>query len=58
MLPRLLSAAAPPGTSSRENRRQCLKVSCASSVLILDLLPPSGSLSVAFPHTFTDKTDL
>ncbi|GAV60995.1 PWWP domain-containing protein [Cephalotus follicularis] len=25
-LPRLLGAAAPPGTGSRENRRQCLKV--------------------------------
>lgn len=25
-LPRLLGAAAPPGTSARENRRQCLKV--------------------------------
>ncbi|WOK92813.1 hypothetical protein Cni_G01505 [Canna indica] len=25
-LPRLLSAAAPPGASARENRRQCLKV--------------------------------
>ncbi|OVA20067.1 PWWP domain [Macleaya cordata] len=25
-LPRLLSAAAPPGNSARENRRQCLKV--------------------------------
>ncbi|CAN0888303.1 ENHANCER OF AG-4 protein 2 [Linum grandiflorum] len=25
-LPRLLSAAAPPGTGARENRRQCLKV--------------------------------
>ncbi|XP_027115819.1 protein HUA2-LIKE 2-like isoform X1 [Coffea arabica] len=26
VLPRLLSAAAPPGSSSQENRRQCLKV--------------------------------
>ncbi|KAJ1405114.1 RNA polymerase II-binding domain [Sesbania bispinosa] len=26
VLPRLLSAAAPPGNSSQENRRQCLKV--------------------------------
>ncbi|KAL5561638.1 hypothetical protein UlMin_031385 [Ulmus minor] len=26
MLPRLLSAAAPPGNSANENRRQCLKV--------------------------------
>ncbi|XP_068662450.1 protein HUA2-LIKE 3-like [Aristolochia californica] len=26
VLPRLLSAAAPPGNSARENRRQCLKV--------------------------------
>lgn len=25
-LPRLLGAAAPPGASARENRRQCLKV--------------------------------
>lgn len=24
-LPRLLSAAAPPGNGARENRRQCLK---------------------------------
>jgi len=27
VLPRLISAAAPPGSSSQENRRQCLKVS-------------------------------
>ncbi|GAB2233583.1 hypothetical protein Droror1_Dr00002809 [Drosera rotundifolia] len=26
VLPRLISAAAPPGSSARENRRQCLKV--------------------------------
>jgi len=26
-LPRLLGAAAPPGASARENRRQCHKVS-------------------------------
>lgn len=26
-LRRLIGAAAPPGTSARENRRQCLKVS-------------------------------
>ncbi|CAN6452832.1 unnamed protein product [Victoria cruziana] len=26
VLPRLISAAVPPGTSARENRRQCLKV--------------------------------
>jgi hypothetical protein len=25
-LPRLLSAAAPPGSSARDNRKQCLKV--------------------------------
>lgn len=25
-LPRILGAAAPPGASARENRRQCLKV--------------------------------
>jgi hypothetical protein len=29
-LARLLGAAAPPGTSARENRRQCLKVSSCS----------------------------
>jgi len=29
-LPRLLGAAAPPGASARENRRQCLKVSSFS----------------------------
>lgn len=27
VLPRLLSAAAPPGSTAQENRRQCLKVS-------------------------------
>lgn len=27
VLPRLLSAAAPPGNTAQENRRQCLKVS-------------------------------
>lgn len=27
MLPRLLAAAAPPGNSAHENRRQCLKAS-------------------------------
>lgn len=27
VLPRLLSAAAPPGSSANENRRQCLKAS-------------------------------
>lgn len=27
LLPRLLLAAAPPGSSFRENHRQCLKVS-------------------------------
>lgn len=27
LLPRLLLAAAPPGSSSHENHRQCLKVS-------------------------------
>lgn len=26
-LPRLLGAAAPPGSGARDNRRQCLKVS-------------------------------
>ena len=27
VLPRLLSAAAPPGSTAQENRRQCLKAS-------------------------------
>lgn len=29
VLPRLLSAAAPPGSAAHENRRQCLKASKA-----------------------------
>lgn len=38
VLPRLLSAAAPPGSSANENRRQCLKAStifiyCISSLV-------------------------
>ena len=48
MLPRLLSAAAPPGSSSQENRRQCLKVSGAASIMILDLLT-----QVSFFHPCT-----
>lgn len=47
VLPRLLTAAAPPGSSSQENRRQCLKVSDAASVMILDLLSITS-----FPNPF------
>ena len=32
-LPRLLGAAAPPGASARENRRQCLKVYYCFSIV-------------------------
>ena len=32
-LPRLLGAAAPPGASTRENRRQCLKVYFCFSIV-------------------------
>lgn len=34
VLPRLLSAAAPPGNTAQENRRQCLKASKLSLMLI------------------------
>lgn len=44
-LPRLLGAAAPPGSSARENRRQCLKV--LTLLLILIVLLNSRSLFFA-----------
>lgn len=47
VLPRLLTAAVPPGSSSQENRRQCMKVSDVASVMILDL--PSIA---TFPNPF------
>lgn len=34
VLPRLLSAAAPPGNTAQENRRQCLKASKSSLIFI------------------------
>lgn len=38
-LPRLLGAAAPPGTGARENRRQCHKV-LFCTLLSLDIYGP------------------
>ncbi|KAF8401632.1 hypothetical protein HHK36_012578 [Tetracentron sinense] len=36
-LPRLLSAAAPPGVAARENRRQCLKASKCNRLFFSDI---------------------
>lgn len=44
-LPRLLYAAAPPGPSAQENRRQCLKVSDFDLSLSLLIFGFSSSLS-------------
>lgn len=35
VLPRLLSAAAPPGSLAQENRRQCMKASLGILLLLL-----------------------
>lgn len=56
VLPRLLSAAAPPGSSANENRRQCLKAStifiyCISSLVEYAAISSSHTIMILYPLT-------
>jgi len=51
VLPRLLSAAAPPGNTAQENRRQCLKAS-KLSFMFNEVKQNALSLHICFASSY------